>query len=220
MLAGGLALALAAAGRRPQLLELDLDRGDIAGSWGVPCDRTVADLLPVIGEIGPNHVRHARHDHASGVGLLLAPGRPGAARGWDGGAVDRLLEAIGSEGDLVVDGGSGLTGPAAAAAARAGATLLVTPPTLTGARRALRLAEALAESGARAPHLVVNRGTGRAELGPAAVGVAIGMPVAAILPVADREAPELSSGRRPRPRRGGLVEVLDALAQSALVQAA
>jgi pilus assembly protein CpaE len=220
MLAGGLALALAAAGSPPQLLELDLDRGDLAGAWGVPCDRTVGNLLPVIEEIGPGHVRHARHEHASGVGLLLAPGRPGSMRGWDSGAVDRLLDAVMSEGDLVIDGGSGLTQVAAAAAARAGATLLVTPSTLAGARRALRLAEALAEAGAREPLLVVNRGAGRIELGPAAVGLAIGMPVAAILPAADREAPELSSGRRPRARRGGLVQILDALAQAALSQAA
>lgn len=212
LLAGGLALSCAAAGRPPQLLELDLDGGDLAGAWGVPCDRTMADLVAVRGELGAAHVRHARHAHPSGVGLLLAPGRPGSIEGWDSTAIESLITALVGEGDTLIDGGSGLSVPARAAALHADTILLVAPPTLAGARRALRLCEALAEAGAEAPRLVVNRGAGGAELGTAAVGVAIGMPVVAVLPYAVREADQIAAGRRPRARRGGLVEVLDALA--------
>lgn len=211
LLAGGLALSAAAAGRPPQLLELDLDRGDLAGAWGVPCDRTLGDLLPVAHELRSAHVRHARHTHRSGVGMLLAPGRPGAGDDWTEEAVGSLLPAVGGEGDIVIDGGSGLTAASRVAAHHADVILVVTPPTLSGARRSLRLCEALASAGAQCPRLVVNRGTGGVDLGDAAIGVAIGAPVVAVMPYAVREAVDLAAGRRPRPRRGGLVEVFDAM---------
>lgn len=216
LLAGGLALSAAAAGRPPQLLELDLDRGDLAGAWGVPCDRTLGDLLPVAYELRPAHVRHVRHVHRSGVGLLLAPGHPGAGDEWTAEAVGTLLPALAGEGDVVIDGGSGLSSTSRAAAHHADAILVVTPPTLAGARRSLRLCEALASAGVQCPRLVVNRGTGGADLGNDAIGVAIGAPVMAVMPYSVREAIELTAGRRPRPRRGGLVEVFDAMAEALL----
>jgi MinD superfamily P-loop ATPase len=128
--------------------------------------------------------------------------------------VGALLVAARDEGDLVVDGGSGLSAPTLAAVHHADVILVVTPPTLAGARRALRLREALSDVGARGPTLVVNQGAGPLELGASAVGVAIGVPVLAVLPYAVREAGEIMAGRRPRSRRGGLVDVLDAVATS------
>ena len=107
---------------------------------------------------------------------------------------------------------SGLSEPARAAALHADSILVATPPTLAGARRALRVCEALSDEGAPSPRLVVNRGAGASELGDTAVGVAIGVPVAAIIPYSVREAGEIAAGRRPRARRGGLVDVLDDLA--------
>jgi MinD-like ATPase involved in chromosome partitioning or flagellar assembly len=216
LLAGGLALSAAAAGRPPQLLELDLDRGDLAGAWGVPCDRTLSDLLPVAHELRVAHVRHARHTHSSGVGLLLAPGHPGAGDDWTAEAVGSLLPTLAGEGDVIIDGGSGLSPASRVAAHHVDAILVVTPPTLSGARRSLRLCEALASAGAQCPRLVVNRGTGGADLGNDAVGVAIGAPVMAVMPYTVREAIELTAGRRPRARRGGLVEVFDAIAEALL----
>lgn len=216
LLAGGLALSAAAAGRPPWLLELDFDRGDLAGAWGVPCDRTLSDLLPVASELRPDHVRHARHTHRSGVGLLLAPGRPGAGDEWTAEAVGTLLPTLAGEGDTIIDGGSGLSPASCGAAHHADAILVVTPPTLAGARRSLRVCEALASAGAQCPRLVVNRGTGGADLGTDAIGVAIGVPVMAVMPYTVREATQLTAGRRPRARRGGLVEVFDAMAESLL----
>lgn len=218
LLSGGLALCGVAAGRATQLLELDLDRGDLAGAWGVACDRTLADLLPVARELNGAHVNNACQSHPSGVDLLLSPGRPRSTAGWDAESVGALLTALPADCDLVIDGGSGLSDPARVAAHHVDTVLVVTPPTLAGARRALRVCEALDDAGARRPQLVVNRGIGASDLGIGAVGVAIGVPVIAVMPYSVREASDIAAGRRPRPRRGGLVEMLDTLAAALLTR--
>ncbi len=77
LVAGALALRWAAAGGRPWLVELDLERGDLAGAWGLPADRTIADLVPVAAELDGGHLRAAALPHPSGVSLLPGPGAPG-----------------------------------------------------------------------------------------------------------------------------------------------
>lgn len=217
MLAGGIALARVRTGILTQLVELDLEQGDIAGAWSAPADRTIGDLVPVAvaREVSPTHLRAARHAHESGVALLLAPGRPGSSVPWDDDATRGLLDAAAADGEVVVDGGSRLLGPAASACAYAPVVLLVAPASLSGARRALRMREALVERcPGREPRLVVNLGSGLPELGASALGIATGMEVAAILPRSDREAGELSAGRWPRSRRGGLSMAVAGLAEA------
>ena len=52
LLAGrSLALAWAQAGAAAWLVELDLERGDLAGAGSSPGDRTIADLRPVAAEL-------------------------------------------------------------------------------------------------------------------------------------------------------------------------
>ena len=151
----GLALASARAGRAPCLLELDLERGDLAGELGVASERGLADLVAVAGELAPEHVRQAAFPHASGMAVVFAPGRPGAGDDWDGPALARLTEVIARDRVCVVDAGPAVPAPAVLAAATT--VLLVAPRTIGGARRVRRLAGALA----RRPHPARRRPSAR-----------------------------------------------------------
>jgi pilus assembly protein CpaE len=102
--AGALALAWARAGRPSRLIELDLERGDLAGAWGIPAERTIADLLPVLAELTTEHVERAAYVHPSGCSLLLAPALPGAGRPWDEAATARLLAAARAAASTRTDG--------------------------------------------------------------------------------------------------------------------
>ena len=199
LLAGALALRWAVAGARPWLVELDLERGDLAGSWGLPADRTIADLAAVASELDGGHLRAAALPHPSGVSLLPGPGAPGAADGWDDAGLARLLDVAAREGQVVVDAGSGLGRPGLIAAERAGGVLLVCPPTLAGARRARRILDALSGQGAE---------------GRAALGRALAVAVAGDLPWARREGAELSAGRWSPGRGRRLHDAVERLAEA------
>jgi len=210
-LACGLALAWARARRPTCLLELDLDRGDLAGALGVEPDRSLADLVPVAGELAPEHLRQAAYPHESGLAVLLGPGRPGASAEWDAGALERLLAAARSKRACVADAGAGAPAPAVTAAATA--VLVVAPACHAGARRARRLAAMLPDARARLvaapPRCAPDQ-----ELSPRALGLAAGMEVRASLPLAEREAADLGAGRWPRGRRAPLARAIAALAEA------
>ena len=215
LLAGALALCWAAAGARPWLLELDLDRGDLAGAWDLPLDRTIADLAPVASEVDGGHLRAAAFPHPSGVVLLPGPGRPGACEAWDAPGLARLLDAAAGEGQVVVDAGAGLGRAGRAAAGRAHGVLVVCPPTLAGARRARRLLEALAAAGADGRAALVAGGApGRSELGVRALRRALGTNVAGELPWAPGEAADLLAGRWSPGRRRPLHLAVERVAEA------
>lgn len=211
-LACGLALAWARAGRPPYLLELDLERGDLAGELGVVPERGLGDLVPVAGELAPDHLRQAAFPHASGMAVVLASGRPGAGAGWGGPALARLMRVAAEQRPCVVDAGP--TVPPPAVLAEATTVLLVAPRTIGGARRARRLAGACAGTPTRlvaAPP----RGVPEQELSPRGLGLAAGMEVCASLPCAERDAADLAGGRWPRRRRAPLGDAAAALAEAA-----
>lgn len=218
LLAGALALSGARAGAPVWLLELDLERGDLGGSWDLPVARSLADLAAVIDELEGAHLRRAAHEHPSGVRLVLAPPAAGPADAWDVPAVTRLVDAAreeaGAQGRVVVDAGAGWLTAAGIAGARRVSVLVVCAPTLSGARRARRLVGALAAAGADARcALVVSEGAaGRGELGARALGRAVGAPVVAELPWRPREAAELGAGRWPRGGRARLAAAVEGVA--------
>jgi pilus assembly protein CpaE len=210
-LACALALAWVRAGRSTLLLELDLDRGDLAGSLDVVPERTVADLLPVSAELTAEHLRRAAYPHRSGLSVLLGPGRAGTELAWPDSGLERLVGTAGAQTLCVVDGGTGLGRASAAAARVARQVVIVAPGSVAGARRARRLAAVLGSG--RAPRLVVAapRGSADEELSPRALGLAAAIDLAGELPRSEREAAQLVGGRWPT-RRGRLVRSVEALA--------
>ncbi len=214
LVACGLALARADHGGPVALAEFDLERGDLAGAWGVPPERTIDDLTRVIDELLPTHVEMVCHPHVSGVLLLLAPRRAGASTWWDEDATRLLLHSTRMIGEVVIDAGASLGPHVQEACRQAHRIVLVSPPTLAGARRSRALMEVLehwAVDGERC--LVVNRGVGRDPLGARGFARAVGCPIVAELPAAGREADDLEAGRwGVRRRKGGLAEHLMAVA--------
>jgi pilus assembly protein CpaE len=71
-----LAAMFAERGIRCALVDLEAGIGDLTVALGVrPEDRprTIADLLPVIDELTPQHVMDVLHEHSGGFAVLLAP---------------------------------------------------------------------------------------------------------------------------------------------------
>ncbi len=215
LVAGGIALAWAAAGEATWLVEIDVERGDLAGAWGVSVERGLADLASVSAELDAGHLRQAGHAHSSGAMLVLGPGTPGAGSPWDAAGVARLVEVAGGEGRVVLDAGAGLSTLAIAAAEAATRVLLVCPPSVAAARRARRLVEALAGTGAdRRSALVVSAVPGGSDLSARALARAVGVEVVAEVPWDEGDARQIAVGRWPGGRRRGLGAALSRLSEA------
>ena len=214
LLACGLALAWADEGRPVALAELDLERGDIAGAWGVPPERTIDDLTRVIDELLPTHVEMVCHPHESGVLLLLAPRRASAGTQWDEGATRLLLHSTRMLGEVIVDVGASLGPHVQEACRQAHRIVLVSSPTVACARRSRSLLAALETWAVDADRcVVVNRGIGRDHLSARGFGRAVGHSIAGELPASGGEADDLEAGRwSARRRKGGLTAAVAALA--------
>lgn len=211
VVACGLALAWARAERRVWLVDFDGERGDVAGGWDLPLERTLDDLAAVATELDGDHLRRAGAVHPSGVTVLASGGRPGAAT-WDRDRTARLAAAVAAEGTVVVDAGR----EAAVAAPAATAVVLVCPATLSGCRRAGRLLEAWRATDIDERVAVVwSRGPGAPELGARALGRALGVNAIAELPWAERDARDIAAGVWPegrrRPLAGAVARLVGAL---------
>jgi pilus assembly protein CpaE len=71
-----LAVALAAEGRRPVLVDLDLQFGDIGLALGLRPDKTIYDLARSGGSLDEDKLEAYLVTHSSGLKVLLAPTRP------------------------------------------------------------------------------------------------------------------------------------------------
>lgn len=71
-----LAVALAVAGRRVAVVDLDLQFGDLGLALGLPPERTIHDLARSAGTLDADKLDGYLMHHASGVKALLAPTRP------------------------------------------------------------------------------------------------------------------------------------------------
>jgi pilus assembly protein CpaE len=74
-----LAVALAQAGKRSVVVDLDLQFGDIGIALGLSPDRTIFDLVQTGGSIDSDKVEDFLMEHPSGTKALLAPSRPDQA---------------------------------------------------------------------------------------------------------------------------------------------
>jgi pilus assembly protein CpaE len=74
-----LAVALALAGKRPVLVDLDLQFGDVGIALGLAPDRTIFDLARSGGTLDGDKIDDYLVEHPSGVRALLGPSRPDQA---------------------------------------------------------------------------------------------------------------------------------------------
>jgi pilus assembly protein CpaE len=77
--AANLAVALAAAGKKVAVVDLDLQFGDIGLALGLTPDRTLYDLARTGGSLDSDKLADFMTEHPSGVRALLAPTRPDQA---------------------------------------------------------------------------------------------------------------------------------------------
>ena len=212
MVACAIALALADAAEAVGLLEFDFDRGDLAGAWGIPPDRTIDDLAPVVGELERHHVELIAHRHASNVALLLRPGAASRADVWDRPATARLLDRAETLGVVVVDAGCARGAYIEEACAQAGHVVIVATQTIAGARRLRALIDQLGCQAVPGELLLVaNRGVGRDHLSARGFARAVGHATTVDLPRSDRDADDLGAGRWPGRRRRSLTSAIDEL---------
>lgn len=195
-----LALAARAAGRHVALADLDLQSGDVASYLDVQFRRSVADLAG-IKDISPRVLQDAVFTHHTGLGLLLAPSEGERGEDVDDRAARQTLSALRSRYDVVVlDCGSQVTTPNAAAVELADVALLVTTPdviSVRGAKRMLRLWDRLQIRKAEDTVVLVNRLTRNTEIQPSIIARATGTTVArTAVPAAFKELqPLVDAGR-------------------------
>ena len=97
-----LALALAQAGKRVVLVDLDLQFGDVGLALGLTPERTIYDLAMSGGSLDAEKLDDFLVTHASGARVLLAPRRPDQAGAVQVDFIRELLDALRTMTDYVV----------------------------------------------------------------------------------------------------------------------
>jgi pilus assembly protein CpaE len=191
VLASNIAVALATAGRRTCLIDLDLAFGDLALMLELSPDRTIAAAVPVADRIDETGFRALLTRHRSGVDVLLAPVQPADAEQVGRDLIAELVHLARGSFDLVVlDCASALNDQTLAALDAAHHYLLVTTPELP-ALKSLRVTLDtfdLLDYPRERRVVVLNRADSKVGLTVADVERAIKVPVAAFLP-SSRDVP-------------------------------
>lgn len=207
----GSALAIQRSGGSAVLVELDFARGDLAGGFGVPRDRSIADLEGVADELTEAHVLAAAFPHRSGMRVLFAP--PPSAATWGRSAAALLVSASAASGHVVADLSCGLTDAAFGAIDQGATPVIVSSATRAGARRAAAFVEALAECECA---FLLSRAGGAKELSARAAERMVGLSVAAELPDSKGEADALAAGRWPTKRKARLAGAIEGIVSQVL----
>jgi pilus assembly protein CpaE len=97
-----LAVALAKAGTRPIVVDLDLQFGDVGLALGLKPDRTIYDLAVAGGSLDGDKIDSFVVDHPSGVRVLLAPTRPDQAAVVEIRFLREVFELLRSRYDYVI----------------------------------------------------------------------------------------------------------------------
>lgn len=139
-------------GRSVCLVDLDLEKGDVANFLGIEHRLDISDLAKVADDLSAQTVTSAVHRDASGLSTLLSP-----ARLEDVGSVGEretvlILAALRRQFDLVIaDVGTHVSPVSAAAAETASQVLLVATPDVLALRGVHRTTEAWKRFGSRQP---------------------------------------------------------------------
>ncbi len=97
-----LAVALASAGARPVIVDLDLQFGDIGLALGLHPEKTIFELVTSGGSLDAEKVDSFILDHPSGARALLAPRRPDQAAAITTSFLRQLFEVLRSSHDVVI----------------------------------------------------------------------------------------------------------------------
>jgi pilus assembly protein CpaE len=97
-----LAVALAIEGKKPVLVDLDLQFGDVGIALGLAPDRTVYDLVRSGGSLDAEKVESFLTPHSSGLRVLLAPTRPDQAGLIEVDFIRNLLKTLRASSDAVL----------------------------------------------------------------------------------------------------------------------
>jgi pilus assembly protein CpaE len=103
--ASQLAATVADRGGRSVVVDLDLAFAGLTVSLGIPPDappHTVADLVPVLDELDPDHVTEALYRHPRGFEALLSPPDGDGAAGVTPGLVRAAIALLAADHDVVV----------------------------------------------------------------------------------------------------------------------
>jgi pilus assembly protein CpaE len=101
-LSTNVAVALAGAGRRVCLVDLDLMFGDVAIALQLPPDRSIADAVALAGKLDKLGLESLVTRHPSGVEAVLAPVQPGSADTVSADVVAELITVARAMYDVVV----------------------------------------------------------------------------------------------------------------------
>jgi pilus assembly protein CpaE len=97
-----LSVALALAGKKPVLVVLDLQFGDVGIALGLSPERTIYDLVRAGGSLDAEKVETFLTPHSSGLRVLLGPTRPDQAGLVDVDFVRNLLKTLRTCSDVVL----------------------------------------------------------------------------------------------------------------------
>ncbi|MBW8484950.1 AAA family ATPase [Actinomadura parmotrematis] len=146
-----LAIAVAKAGRRVCLVDMDLQNGDLPAFLDVQHRHSIADLAAAAGgELAGAVVAEALFVHPEGPHLLLAPARGEDAEEISSRAVRQIMSVLRSRYDVViVDGGTHLADAGAVAVELADTVVVVATPDVPALRSARRLTQMFSRLGIR-----------------------------------------------------------------------
>ena len=180
-----LAAALAKAGRRVCLVDLDLAFGDVAIALQLFPERGIADLAARSGRLDRSSVAGAVTNHSPNLDALLAPVEPGAVENVSAEMVNGLLQVLKGMYDVVVvDTPPAFTDQVLTAFDASDHMVLLTTldvPALKNLKLSLETLDLLGYSRDRV-HVVLNRADSKVGLSIDDVTKTISLPIAAQLP--------------------------------------
>jgi pilus assembly protein CpaE len=139
-LAVQLAMAVVSAGRSVCLVDMDLQKGDLAGYLDVSHRRSIVDMVAAAGDLDGAILAEALYVHPAGPHVLLSPPDGEKADDLPAGAARQILGALRSRYDVViVDCGAHLSAGNAMAVELADRVLITATPDLPALRGAKRL---------------------------------------------------------------------------------
>jgi pilus assembly protein CpaE len=192
MLVTNLATALADRGRRRVvILDLDLAFGDVAITMHLMPTHTIAEAVPLNGQIDSTAVAGMLTTHANGVSAIVAPTEPSAGDSVPATLISHLIDVLRAEFDyVVIDTPPNFEDQVLAALDAADLIMLVTTPDVPALKNVKIAVETLIELGYSRDkfRLVLNRSDANVGISHAEVQKAAQLPLAAMIP-SSRDVP-------------------------------